>query len=72
MGVARTTGLQPDFETPAVRQLFHVPTQVVDINDRLAGGQGLKPGSESRLCGGLREIITEDVDRRRHLLRSLF
>jgi hypothetical protein len=66
VGAARSFGVQPDFETPTVGQLFNVPIEVVDINDHLARSQGVNTGSESSLGGCPGEIIAENIDGRRH------
>ena len=47
VGVARSFGLQPDFKTPTVGQLFNVPIEVVDINDYFAGIQDVDTGAET-------------------------
>jgi hypothetical protein len=66
VGVARSLGLQPDFKTPTVRQLFNIPIEVVDINDHFASSQGVDTGSKSSLGGCLGKIIVENIDGRRH------
>jgi hypothetical protein len=66
VGVARSFGLQPDFETPTVRQLFDVPIEIVDINDHFACSQGVNPGSETCLGSCPSKIIAENIDGRRH------
>jgi hypothetical protein len=64
--VARSFGLQSDFETPTVWEFFNAPIEVVDINDHFAGGQGVDTGSESRLRGCPGKIIAENIGGRRH------
>jgi hypothetical protein len=66
VGVARSFGLQPDFKTPTVGQLFNVPIKVVDVNDCFAGSQGVDTGSETSLGGCPGKIIAENINSRRH------
>jgi hypothetical protein len=66
VGAARSFGLQPDFETPTVGQLFNVPIEVVDINDHFTSRQGVDTGPESSLGGCPGKIIAENIDGRRH------
>jgi hypothetical protein len=62
VGVASGFGLQPDFETSTVRQLFNIPLEVVNINDNFAGSQSVDPGSESRLGSCLSKVIAKNID----------
>jgi hypothetical protein len=43
--------LQPNFKTPTVGQFFNIPIKVIDINDYLAGSQGVDTRTETSLGG---------------------